>query len=90
MVALHDTVAVPEPVTLPGVIAPQVRPEGTVSLRPTRPAKPFTADIVIVDETESPALPAAGDVAVIVKSWTLKSASAEWMSDPLVPVTVNV
>jgi hypothetical protein len=52
--------------------------------------KPFTAASVIVEETEIPALTGAGDVAVMVKSWTLKSASAVWTSDPLVAVTVSV
>jgi hypothetical protein len=69
-VAEHDTVAVPEPVTLEGVIAPQVRPEGTVSVSVTTPVNPFTAEIVIVEEADEPALTAAGDVAAIVKSGT--------------------
>jgi hypothetical protein len=46
---LHATVAVPEPVTLVGVIAPQVSPAAGVSVRLTTPAKPFNAVIVIVD-----------------------------------------
>jgi hypothetical protein len=48
-VALQETVAVPEPVTLVGVIAPQVKPDCGVSVRLTTPAKPFCAVIVIVD-----------------------------------------
>jgi len=48
-VALQDTVAVPEPVTLVGVIAPQVRPAAGVSVRLTTPANPLSAVIVIVD-----------------------------------------
>jgi len=48
-VALQETVAVPDPVTLVGVIAPQVRPAAGVSVRLTTPAKPFCAVIVIVD-----------------------------------------
>ena len=43
------TVAVPEPVTLVGLIAPQVRPAGGVSVRLTTPANPFNAVIVIVE-----------------------------------------
>jgi len=43
------TVAVPEPVTLVGAIAPQVRPAAGESVRLTTPAKPFNAAIVIVD-----------------------------------------
>ena len=45
----HATVAVPEPVTLVGVIAPQVRPAGGVSVRLTTPANPFNAVIVMVE-----------------------------------------
>ena len=45
----HDTVAVPEPVTLVGVIAPQVSPVAGVSVRLTTPAKPFSAVTVIVE-----------------------------------------
>ena len=41
--------AVPEPVTLVGLIAPQVRPAGGVSVRLTTPAKPLSAVIVMVD-----------------------------------------
>lgn len=88
-VALHDTVAVPELVTLVGEIAPQVRPLGTVSVRLTVPVNPLTAVIVIVDVAETPVFTAAGEVAAIVKSVTVKVAVAEWESVPAVPVTVN-
>lgn len=40
-VALHETVAVPEPVTLVGVMAPQVNPAAGLAVRDTTPAKPF-------------------------------------------------
>ena len=40
MFEVHDSVAVPEPVTVPGVIAPQESPAGTVSVRETVPEKP--------------------------------------------------
>jgi hypothetical protein len=83
----HDTVAVPEPVTVFGVIAPHVNPVGTVSVKLTIPANPFTAVIVIVEVADAPLLTAAGDVAAIVKSLKLKVAEAECVSDPLVPVT---
>jgi hypothetical protein len=43
------TVAVPEPVTLVGVIAPQVNPAAGESVRLTTPAKPLSAVIVIVE-----------------------------------------
>ena len=49
VVALQDTVAVPEFVTVPGVIAPQVSPAGTMSVRVTTPVKPLTAVTVIVE-----------------------------------------
>jgi hypothetical protein len=48
----HATVAVPEPVTLDGVIAPQVRPAGGVSERLTTPANPFSAVTVIVEAAD--------------------------------------
>jgi len=47
--ALHDTVAVPDPVTLVGVIAPHVSPTGTVSVKLTMPLKWFNAAMVIVE-----------------------------------------
>ena len=49
MTELHETVAVPDPVTVPGAMAPQVSPAGTVSVRVTTPAKPLTAAMVIVE-----------------------------------------
>lgn len=51
-VAVQDTVAVPEPVTVPGVIVPQLRPDGTVSVRVTTPAKALAAVIVMVEEED--------------------------------------
>jgi hypothetical protein len=82
-------VAVPEFVTLVGVIAPQVRLAGTVSVRETVPVKPLTAVTVIVEVAEVPAWTAAGEVAVIVKSVTENVAVVEWDSVPLVPVMVT-
>jgi hypothetical protein len=63
-------------VTEPGVIAPQVRPAGAVSVIVTTPAKPFTGVIVIVEVADWPALTAAGEDAAIVKSTKLKVAVA--------------
>jgi hypothetical protein len=74
IVELQDTVAVPELVTLVGVIAPQVRLAGTVSVRLTVPVKPFKAATVIVEVAETPAFTAAGEVAVMLKSVTVKVA----------------
>jgi hypothetical protein len=73
----HETVAVPEPVTLVGVMAPQVRPAGGVSVRLTTPAKPFSAVIVTVEVADWPAFTAAGELAAIVKSTKLNVAVAE-------------
>ena len=76
VVELQVKVAVPDPVTLLGVSAPQVSPDGTVSVRLTVPANPLSAVMVIV---EVPELGSAtvGEVAAIVKSWKLKVAVAE-------------
>ncbi len=64
-------------VTLAGVIAPQVRPTGTTSVKATVPAKPFTAVTVMVEVAEEPVLTAAGEVAAMVKSVKVKVAVAE-------------
>jgi len=64
----QEMVAVPEPVTVPGVMAPQVRPEGTVSVRTTVPEKLFRAETVIVEVALTPVLTVAGEVAEIEKS----------------------
>lgn len=80
----------PDPTTLPGAMAPQVRLAGTVSVRVTVPANPLTAATVIVEVAVVPAWTAAGEVAAIVKSWTVKVAVVEWESVPLVPVIVSV
>ena len=74
---LQETVAVPELVTLVGVMAPQVRLAGTVSVSDTVPVKPLTAVTVIVEVAETPALTAAGEVALIVKSVTVNVAVVE-------------
>ncbi len=65
---LQETVALPEPVTLAGVIAPQARPVGTESVKATVPLNPFEAVRVIVEVADAPAFTAAGEVAAIVKS----------------------
>ena len=70
-------VAVPEPPMLVGVMAPQVSPAGTVSVKLTVPAKPFSAAIVIVEAAEDPTVTVVGEVALIVKSTKLKLAVAE-------------
>jgi hypothetical protein len=57
-----------------GLMAPQVRLAGTVSVRLTAPVNPLTAVTVIVDVADVPTVTAAGDVAAIVKSVTVKVA----------------
>ncbi len=66
VVELHETVAVPELVTLVGMIEAQVKPEGTASVRLIVPVNPLTAVTVIVDVADAPAVVAAGEVAVTV------------------------
>ncbi len=87
---LQATVAVAELVTLVGVMAPQVRLAGTVSVRRTTPVKPLSAAIVIVDVAEVPTVTGAGDVAAMLKSVTVNVAVVEWLRVPLVPVIVRV
>ena len=62
-----------------GVIAPQVKLAGTVSVRLTVPLKTPTAVTVIVEVADVPTVTAAGEVADIVKSLllTVKVAVAE-------------
>ena len=45
----QETVAVPDPVTVLGIIAPQLRPDGTVSVKETTPVNPLIAVMVIVE-----------------------------------------
>jgi len=75
---------------LAGLIAPHVRLVGIVSVRLTVPVNPLIAVTVIVEVAEVPALTAAGDVAVMLKSVTVNVAVVEWDNVPLVPVIVNV
>jgi len=77
-------------VTLRGLIAPQVKLAGTVSVRLTVPVNPLTAATVIVDVADVPTVTAAGEVAEIVKSVTVKVAVVECDRVPLVPVIVSV
>ena len=74
IVELHETVAVAVggTVTLLGVMAPQVRFAGTVSVRLTVPLKTPTAVTVMVEVADVPTVTAAGEVALTVKSLLLK------------------
>lgn len=68
IVELHVRVAVPEPVTELGVIAPQVKLAGIASVRVTIPENPLRPVTVMVDVAELPTGTDAGEVAAIVKS----------------------
>ena len=73
----------------------QVRPAGeTVDVRATVPVNPLRGATVIVDVPAAPARTATlVGLAVTVKSGTLPTVTVtvvEWLSDPLVPVTVTV
>lgn len=74
---LQDTVAVPAPEMKIGLIIPQVRPVGGLSVRLTVPVNPFTAVTVIVDIAETPTSAADGELAEMVKSTTVKIAVPE-------------
>jgi hypothetical protein len=80
VVELQDSVAVPEPVVLAGDIGEQVRPAGTVLVSVTVPVNPLTAVTVIVEAADWPTSTAAGEVAVMVKSVTVR------LKVPLEPV----
>jgi len=60
-----------------GLMAPQVRFAGTVSVRVTVPVKPLIAVTVIVEVADVPTVTAAGDVAAIEKSVTVNVAVVE-------------
>ena len=90
MVELQDTVAVPEFVILLGVIGAQPRLAGTVSARITVPAKPLTAETVMVEIADPPDGLALGEVAEMMKSVTATTTVAELVRVPLVPFMVTV
>ena len=90
MLALQDTVVVPEPGRLGGAIAPQMSPVGIVSDKVTVPLKWFSAAMVIVTVADCVTSTEAGVVADVVKSWNRKIAVVEWLRVPLVPVSVTV
>ena len=60
--------ALPEPMTWLGVNAEQVKPEGTLSLRVTVPAKPPMVITLIVELLVSPTSALAGEDVERVKS----------------------
>ena len=73
-----------------GLIAPQERPLGTVSVRMTTLEKWFSPFIVIVEATEAVTSTGAGEEAAIMKSRNVKMIEVVWTSVVLVPVIVNV
>jgi len=88
----HDSVLVPEPLTLVGVRV-QVKPVAgdTVAVRLTTPLKPWSAVTVIVEVPAPFALTVTlVGLAAMVKSCTVKVTVAECVRVPLVPVTVTV
>lgn len=88
--AVHETVAKPEPATLVGLNDPQVRPGVGSTLKVTVPANPLIEATVMVEVGDWPALAAGGDEAVMPKSWKRRTTTAEWDREPLEPVTVSV
>ena len=81
---VHDSVALPEPVTLVGEMVHDV----LLVVRLTTPVKPLTAVIVIVDVPAVPAFTVTiVGVAVMVKFTMLYVTVTECDSEPLVPVT---
>jgi len=87
---VHETVALPGAVTLLGVMAPQNKPLGMVSVSMTVPGKPFRGEMVIVELVDEPSFTAVGGDALIVKFWNRKIDAVEWVNEPLVPVRVRV
>jgi hypothetical protein len=89
---LHDSVEVPEPVTLVGVRV-HVRPVAgdMLAVSETTPLKPFRAVMVIVEVPGAPPrIVTVVGLAAIVKSWTVKVTVAECEREPLVPTTVTM
>jgi hypothetical protein len=82
--------AVPELGTLFGVIASQVRPVGTESVRLTVPTKPLNEPTMKLELTDEPTFEVAGELAAIVKSMKLNVAVAEFDRELLVPVMARV
>jgi len=83
---VHERVALPDPVTLVGLAAQDVLSVAKLTI----PAKPFCAEILIVDVPAFPALTVTVVGArLIVKSWIVKVTVAECDKPPLVPVAVT-
>ena len=84
---MHDSVELPEPVTLVGEILHDV----LFVDRLTRPVKPLRAVTVRVEAAEVPALTVMlAGLAAMLKSLNRNIAVVEWAREPLVPVRVSV
>jgi hypothetical protein len=68
IVELHETDAVPLEVNDVWVIAPQLSPDGAVSVSARVPVNPCMKATLIVDVEDEPRLTDEGDEALIVKS----------------------
>jgi len=85
---LQETIAVPEPMMLAGVIGWQVRLDDITSVSATMLVNALSPLTVIVEVAGWPALAVVGDVAPIEKSGKLATsneASTEWMRELLAP-----
>jgi hypothetical protein len=86
VVKVHESVEVPEPVTLAG----ETEHDVLLVARPTTPANPFRPVTVMVDVAAVPGVnETAVGLAAMVKSWTAKLTVVEEELAPLVPVTVT-
>jgi len=83
-------VAVPEPVRLDGLNDPQIRPDGTASVRFTTPLKWLIDVTVMVEMAELLALRGTGENADALKSRNWNRTIVEWLRLPLVPTSVRV
>ena len=83
-------VAVPDPVTLVGLIAPHERSLGVVSAMDTVPENPLNPVTVIVTVIDVLTFELAGELAVTAKSWNLKVTMVEWLIVPLAPIIVTL
>ena len=81
---MHVRVAVPELVTLVGLIGLHVSPAGIESVRVTVPVKRLTAPILIVDVPDVPSVTVAEDAE------TVKSVNATVFDAGLYPAAVAV
>ncbi len=83
---LHESVALPEPVTLVGLAAHAVLSVA----KPTMPAKPFSGVTVTVDVPGLPAFTVTVvGMTLTEKSWTVNVTVAECDKPPLEPVAVT-